>query len=62
MPPALHALAVVASAIGSTEFVVLKDAGLLAASYASIAMAAVALLIAAFALHPQPAIADAKAK
>ncbi|MET3997239.1 DHA1 family inner membrane transport protein [Bradyrhizobium sp. S3.9.2] len=40
----------------------LRDAGLLATPYASIAMAAGALLIAAFALHPQPAITNAKAK
>ncbi|MEY9161874.1 MFS transporter [Bradyrhizobium japonicum] len=40
----------------------LRDAGLLATPYASIAMAAGALLIVAFALHPQPAITNAKAK
>lgn len=42
--------------------VLLRDAGLLTTPYASIAMAAGAFLIVAFALQPQPAITNAKAK
>jgi uncharacterized membrane protein len=60
MPIALYALAVATFAGGTTEFVVVRLAvesadGLMATPCASIAMVIVALLIAALALHPQPA-------
>ncbi|MFK4650520.1 hypothetical protein ABIF97_000454 [Bradyrhizobium japonicum] len=61
MPPAPCDIAVAAFVIGTTEFAVLRDAGLLATPYASIAMAAIVLLIALCVLHQQPAIGNAKA-
>jgi predicted MFS family arabinose efflux permease len=51
--------------ISSGSFIggqILKGPGLLATPYASIVMAIIALLIATFALHPQPATVDAKAE
>jgi hypothetical protein len=58
--PALYDIAVAALVIGITVFAVLRDAGLLAAPYASIAMAAIVLLISLRALHQQPAIDNPK--
>ncbi|CUU17709.1 hypothetical protein CDS [Bradyrhizobium sp.] len=61
MPPALYDIAVANFAIATTEFAVLRDPGLLATLYASIAMAAIVLLIALCALDQQPTIGNAKA-
>jgi hypothetical protein len=60
MHPALHDIAVATFVIGTTEFAVLRDAGLLATPYASIAMAAIVLLISLRVLHQQRAIWNAK--
>ncbi|MET4033053.1 hypothetical protein ABIB94_009098 [Bradyrhizobium sp. JR7.2] len=59
MPPALYDIAVANFAIATTEFAVLRDPGLLATLYASIAMAAI--VIALCALDQQPTIGNAKA-